>query len=79
MSPKMATTPEVIISLRASTSLVIRVTSRPTGVREKNAIGSVWMWAKMCIRRSYMTRCPTYPIRYVCSHRAANPIPRAAR
>jgi len=40
ISPKTATTPEVMSSLSASTSLVILVTRRPTGVLEKNAIGN---------------------------------------
>ena len=36
-SSKMARTPEVNISLRASTSEVRRVTRRPTGLRSKKA------------------------------------------
>ena len=38
-SPSPATTPAVNSSLSDSTSDVTRVTSRPTGVRSKNAIG----------------------------------------
>ena len=39
---KIVTTPEVNISFSASTSLVTRVISRPTGFRSKKASSSRW-------------------------------------
>ncbi len=57
-SPKIATTPEVNISFRTSTSLVSRVISRPTGLRSKKRTDRRCSWAKISVRRSYMTRWP---------------------
>ena len=58
-SPKIATTPEEKRSFSTSTSVVTRVTSRPTGLRSKKAISSRCKWRKICLRRSYITFCPT--------------------
>ncbi len=44
---KMSSTPEVNISLSASTSEVTRVTSRPTGLRSKKPTSCDWMWRKI--------------------------------
>ena len=43
----MARTPEVNISLRASTSEVTRVTRRPTGLRSKKPTCMRCMWRKI--------------------------------
>ena len=48
MSSKIDTTPAVNISFSASTSLVTRVTSRPTGFLSKNAMCSRCRWRKIC-------------------------------
>ena len=58
-SPKIATTPEEKRSFSTSTSVVTRVTSRPTGLLSKKAISSRCKWRKICFRRSYITFCPT--------------------
>ena len=57
-SPKIVTTPEENSSFSVSTSEVTRVISRPTGLRSKYWTLSRCRWAKISIRRSYMTRCP---------------------
>jgi hypothetical protein len=59
MSPKIATTPCVTMSVSASMSFVIRVISLPTGLRSKKVSESPWRCAKSCTRRSYMAFCPT--------------------
>ncbi len=58
MSPKMVTTPEVKSSFKASTSVVTRVTSRPTGFLSKNAGWSLWRWEKISRLMSNITRWP---------------------
>ena len=58
-SPKIATTPEEKRSFSTSTSVVTRVTRRPTGLRSKKAISSRCKCRKSCLRRSYITFCPT--------------------
>ena len=50
--PIMTTTPADNTSLSASTSLVVRVISRPTGVRSKKRSGCRWIWRKTFVRRS---------------------------
>ena len=60
MSSKMETTPAVNISFSASTSLVTRVTSRPTGLRSKKAMCRPCRWRKICARRSNITFCPVH-------------------
>ena len=57
-SPNTDTSPAVNSSLSASTSVVTRVTSRPIGLRSKNATGSRCRWPKISARRSAMIRCP---------------------
>ena len=57
------TTPEVNISFSASTSLVSRVTRRPTGLRSKKLTCMRWMWRKIWLRMSNMTFCPVHCIR----------------
>ncbi len=48
-SSKIASTPEVNISFSASTSLVTRVTSLPTGLRSKNAGDIRCRWRKISL------------------------------
>ena len=63
MLPKISRTPEVNISLRASTSEVTRVTRRPTGLRSKKATSWNWMWRKISRRRSNMIFWPVHCMR----------------
>ena len=57
-SPKTVTTPEVNSSFTASTSVVTRVMSRPTGLRSKWPTCSRCRCAKISRRMSCMIRCP---------------------
>ena len=67
-SPAALSAPEANISLMASTSLVTRVTSRPTGVRSKKPSLRVWRKRKTCARRSNIARAPASCIRYICGN-----------
>ena len=69
MSPKIATTPCVTISVRASTSLVIRVISRPTGLRSKNDSERYCRWLNSRTLRSYIARWPIHVVSTVCEYR----------
>src|SRR5208282_5528679 len=62
-SSKMETTPAVNISFSASTSVVTRVTSRPTGFLSKNATCMCCRCRKIWLRRSNITFCPVHCIR----------------
>ncbi len=57
-SLRIANPPEVSSSLRASTSFVRRVMSRPTGWRSKKLSDRRWMCANSATRRSCMARWP---------------------
>ena len=57
-SPMIVIAPCENISLRLSMSLVIRVISRPTGMRSKNAARWASTWSKIAIRRSCIVRWP---------------------
>jgi len=57
-SPSRLTRPEANISFSASMSLVIRVMSRPTGVRSKNAADSDSTWRWTSSRSAVMPRWP---------------------
>ena len=65
-SPTALSAPEANISLMASTSLVTRVTSRPTGVRSKKPSLRVCRKRKTWARRSAIARAPASCIRYIC-------------
>ena len=58
----MATTPEAKRSFKASTSVVARVTRRPTGLWSKKLIGRRCKCSKISLRRSYIVSCPTHCI-----------------
>jgi len=60
------TTTWVYISLMAATSLVARVTSRPTGWRSRKPMGSRSTCPNMARRMSNMIRCPAYCRMYTC-------------
>ena len=62
-----AKTPEVNISLMASTSVVSRVTRRPTGLRSKKPMCICCMCRKIWLRISNITFCPVHCISQVCS------------
>jgi hypothetical protein len=53
-----ATMPAENISATFSTSLVARVTRRPTGMLSKNARWRRWMWSKTVRRTSRMAAWP---------------------
>ncbi len=59
MSARMSTRPWVRNSFSASTSLVRRVSRRPTGLRSKKPRLMRWMWRKICTRMDCITVCPT--------------------
>ena len=68
MSPKIATSPAVNSSFNASTSVVTRVTKRPTGERSKNCTCRLCRWVKISSRRSDRMRCPIHCIRNDCAY-----------
>ena len=59
-SLSIATMPEANRSFSASTSVVTRVTSRPTGLRSKKLIGRRCRCSKISLRRSYIVSWPTH-------------------
>ena len=59
MSPNTETTPELNSSFSVSTSLVMRVIRRPTGFLSKKRRSRRWKWAKISVRRSYITLWPS--------------------
>src|SRR5712692_10465751 len=67
MSPKIDTTPRVTISVSASMSFVMRVMSRPTGLRSKNESDRNCRCRKSSSRRSYIARCPTHVVSSDCA------------
>jgi len=63
MSPRRLTSPDANISFSASTSLVMRVMRRPSGVRSKNDDASdKTCWCSRS-RRSFIARWPTICVR----------------
>ena len=55
--------PDANMSLIASISVVMRLTSLPTGVRSKNDIGSRSTWLKTASRKSESEYCATITVR----------------
>ena len=64
----MAATPDANRSFSASTSVVARVTSRPTGLRSKKLIGSRCRCSKISLRRSYIVSWPTHCMMRTCAY-----------
>ena len=60
---KMVSDPDANMSLIASMSVLIRLTSRPIGVRSKNAIGSCSTLRNSASRRSDRLYCATIMVR----------------
>ena len=62
-SMKIVSEPAENMSLIESMSVVIRLTSLPTGVRSKNDIGSRSTWLKTASRKSDSEYCATIIVR----------------
>ena len=61
-SPRIVTTPKANIWSSASTSVVTRVISLPTGVRSKYRAGSLSTWSNISVLRSKITNWPVMPV-----------------
>ena len=62
-STNTVSAPDANMSLIASMSVVMRLTSLPTGVRSKNDIGSRSTWLKTASRKSDSEYCATIIVR----------------
>jgi hypothetical protein len=74
-----ATMPAENISATFSTSLVARVTRRPTGWRSKKPRCRRWRWSKTSRRRSFMADWPVRDITYMLTNCRPEPSSTAPR